>query len=53
MQISEEELLKMTSILGDEKQLRGGIKFLDALPKTSSGKIDRFKLKEMAKIYAS
>ncbi|XP_043481943.1 luciferin 4-monooxygenase-like isoform X1 [Leptopilina heterotoma] len=51
--VSEEELLKMTSILGDTKRLRGGIKFLDSLPKTPSGKVNRPKLKQMAKVYSS
>lgn len=43
----------MTSILGDTKKLRGGIKFLDKLPKTPSGKVNRPKLKQMAKVYSN
>ncbi|XP_051157895.1 luciferin 4-monooxygenase-like isoform X2 [Leptopilina boulardi] len=50
--IPEDELLKMTSFLSDCKKLRGGIKFLEKLPKTATGKIDKMKLKEMAKVYA-
>ncbi|XP_011498003.1 PREDICTED: luciferin 4-monooxygenase, partial [Ceratosolen solmsi marchali] len=51
-EVTEEELVKMTSQLGDFKTIKGGIKFLDDMPYTSSGKIDRKKIKEMAKAYA-
>ncbi|XP_043470294.1 4-coumarate--CoA ligase 1-like isoform X2 [Leptopilina heterotoma] len=52
VKISEEEILKMASVLGEERKLHGGIKFLDKLPETANGKIDRVKLKKMAKVYA-
>ncbi|XP_033231902.1 4-coumarate--CoA ligase 1-like [Belonocnema kinseyi] len=51
-EVSKEELLEFTSVLGDTKKLRGGIIFLEKLPKTPNGKIDKKTLKEMAKIYA-
>lgn len=36
------------STLGDEKQLRGGIYFIDDLPLTATRKISKNILKEMA-----
>ncbi|XP_065218988.1 uncharacterized protein LOC135844656 [Planococcus citri] len=48
--VTEDELVQLSSsTLGDVKKLRGGVKFLDNLPKTASGKIARPILKEMAK----
>lgn len=52
LQISEEEILKMASVLGEERKLHGGVKFLDKLPETANGKIDKVNLKKMAKVYA-
>lgn len=39
----------MASVLGKERKLHGGIKFLDKLPETATGKIDRMELKKMAR----
>lgn len=36
--------------MSDSKQLRGGVVFLDKIPLTYSGKVDRKKLREMKKI---
>ncbi|XP_065218986.1 luciferin 4-monooxygenase-like [Planococcus citri] len=48
--VTEDELVQLSSsTLGEVKKLRGGVKFLDNLPKTASGKIARPILKEMAK----
>ncbi|XP_058799253.1 uncharacterized protein LOC131668820 [Phymastichus coffea] len=47
--ISENELVTMTLVLGENNKLSGGVKFLKELPLTPSGKIDRRLLKEMAK----
>ncbi|XP_065218987.1 uncharacterized protein LOC135844655 [Planococcus citri] len=48
--VTEDELVQLSSsTLGDVKKLRGGVKFLDNLPKTSPGKYARPILKEMAK----
>lgn len=47
--MSEEKLLEISSVLGDERKLRGGIKFLDKLPTTADGQIDRVELKKLAK----
>lgn len=47
-QVTEEEILKVSEELGDIKRLRGGVRFLDKLPCTPSGKMDRKKLREMA-----
>jgi len=35
--------------VADFKQLRGGVKFMDAIPKSASGKILRKDLRELAK----
>ena len=37
----------------DYKQLRGGVVYLDAIPKTASGKILRKDLRELAKVEAT
>ncbi|XP_033223021.1 4-coumarate--CoA ligase 1-like [Belonocnema kinseyi] len=49
--VSKEELEKLTAVLGDTKQLRGGIVFIEKLPQTPNRKINKMKLKEMAKAY--
>jgi acyl-coenzyme A synthetase/AMP-(fatty) acid ligase len=49
--VTEDELVKLSSQLGETKTITGGIKFLDELPHTGSGKVDRRKLKEMAQAY--
>ena len=38
--------------LGKYKTLWGGVKFVDEIPKTPSGKIARKEINEMAKAYA-
>lgn len=43
----------MTSELGEFKKLWGGVKFLDEMPYTASGKVSRKDLKEMAKALVS
>lgn len=50
-QVTEEELINFSAELGDVKKLRGGVKFLEKLPYTASGKINRKLLKELAKVY--
>ncbi|XP_033229236.1 4-coumarate--CoA ligase-like 2 isoform X2 [Belonocnema kinseyi] len=49
-EVSKEELLELTSVLDDTKKLRGGIVFLEKLPKLPTGKVQKNKLKEMAKL---
>ena len=49
--MTEDELIELSSVLGDYKKLWGGVKFLDEIPLTASGKISRKELKEMAKMY--
>ena len=53
LQVSKDELLNLASTLGDTKKLRGGLEFVDELPLTPSGKLNRGELKKMAKAYAS
>ncbi|XP_058807866.1 luciferin 4-monooxygenase-like [Phymastichus coffea] len=48
--VSKEELISLTLVLGENKKLRGGVEFVQELPKTPSGKINRAALKEMAKV---
>ncbi|XP_008216069.1 4-coumarate--CoA ligase-like 5 [Nasonia vitripennis] len=43
------DLIKLSSVLGEEKKIRGGIVFLDDLPKVTSAKIARHELKRVAK----
>ncbi|XP_016838387.1 4-coumarate--CoA ligase 1 [Nasonia vitripennis] len=53
-QVTEGELVNLSaSVLGEIKKLRGGVKFLENLPKTASGKINRPVLKETAKAMAA
>nr|XP_034180941.1 PKS-NRPS hybrid synthetase psoA-like [Osmia lignaria] len=52
-EVTEEELIKLVADnLVDYSQLRGGVKFLPALPHTHSGKISKKELKELAKTMA-
>lgn len=47
--MTEEELIEFTSsILEDYKRLRGGIRFMNKLPRTESGKIAKNELKRLA-----
>ncbi|XP_039266694.2 putative 4-coumarate--CoA ligase 1 isoform X2 [Styela clava] len=47
--VNSDELLELVKgELVDYKQLRGGIQFVDKIPKSKVGKIDRIKLKKMA-----
>ena len=49
-QLSETEIRTyMSKCLANYKQLNGGIVFVDAIPRTSTGKVDRKALKELAK----
>ncbi|XP_016840941.1 luciferin 4-monooxygenase isoform X2 [Nasonia vitripennis] len=50
--VTEDELVEHSAKLGYYKKLWGGVKFLDALPRTASGKIATNTLKEMAKSHA-
>ncbi|XP_043285765.1 uncharacterized protein [Venturia canescens] len=51
-QITEDEIQKMVAdVLPDYMKLRGGVKFLDKMPHTSSGKIARRELKILANSY--
>lgn len=43
--------MKVTSVLEDCKKLRGGIYFMDNLPRTGSGKLAKYQLKELAISY--
>ncbi len=48
--ISEDDIKKyVKDALASHKQLRGGVIYLDAIPKSPSGKILRRELREMAK----
>ncbi|XP_014225792.1 4-coumarate--CoA ligase 1-like [Trichogramma pretiosum] len=47
--VTEEELIQLSSTLGETKKLWGGVVFVDELPYTASGKLSRKDLKEMAK----
>lgn len=47
--MTEEELVEKTLELGKFKKLWGGVTFLEELPHTASGKINRKELKDMAK----
>jgi len=48
--ITEEEIKQFVkNNVADFKQLRGGVKFMDAIPKSASGKILRKDLRELAK----
>ncbi|XP_023247154.1 4-coumarate--CoA ligase 1-like [Copidosoma floridanum] len=47
-EVSEEELVDFSAELDVLKKLRGGVKFLDELPHTPSGKIDKKLLKDLA-----
>ncbi|XP_023245026.1 4-coumarate--CoA ligase 1-like [Copidosoma floridanum] len=46
--VSEEELVDFSAQLDDKKKLRGGVKFLNELPHTASGKINRKLLRDLA-----
>ncbi|KAF7988449.1 hypothetical protein HCN44_001022 [Aphidius gifuensis] len=51
--ISEEDVKKLVQDnLPDQMRLRGGVKFLNAIPHTASGKINRTELKKIASAYA-
>ncbi|KAJ8682088.1 hypothetical protein QAD02_017880 [Eretmocerus hayati] len=50
-EVTEEELVKLSSQLGEYKKLRAGVEFIDSVPHTATGKIDRKTLREMAKAY--
>ncbi|XP_014203354.1 luciferin 4-monooxygenase-like [Copidosoma floridanum] len=51
--VTEDDLVRLSSAsLGEIKKLRGGVKFMEDLPKTATGKISRPHLKEMAKALA-
>ncbi|KAK4872938.1 hypothetical protein RN001_014967 [Aquatica leii] len=46
-QISAEKIIRhVEEHLDDKKRLRGGVKFVDDIPKTVTGKINRFQLKK-------
>lgn len=48
--VSESDLIKyVESKVANHKRLRGGIKFIDAVPRSASGKILRKDLREMQK----
>lgn len=42
----------MQDNLPDQMRLRGGVKFLNTIPHTASGKINRTELKKIALAYA-
>lgn len=48
-QVPVRDLIELSLALGEEKKLRGGVVFLDDLPKVSSAKIARHELKQVAK----
>ncbi|EDS34717.1 luciferin 4-monooxygenase [Culex quinquefasciatus] len=49
-QVSAEEIVKfVASQVSPQKQLHGGVRFIDEIPKTASGKILRRELRELAK----
>lgn len=49
LQVTEEELVRLSETLGEYKKLWGGVRFLEELPHTPSGKIARAELVQMAK----
>ncbi|KAJ8681812.1 hypothetical protein QAD02_017604 [Eretmocerus hayati] len=49
LEVTEEELIKLSAELGENRKLWGGVTFVDQIPQTASGKVDRKTLKEMAK----
>ncbi|OXU19080.1 hypothetical protein TSAR_014622, partial [Trichomalopsis sarcophagae] len=50
-EVNEEELIELSSAVGKGLKLWGGVKFVDELPRSVSGKVLRHKLKELAKTY--
>ena len=50
-QVTEDELIEMSKILGKYKTLWGGVKFIEKMPLTPSGKIARKELSDMAKTF--
>ncbi|XP_058805438.1 uncharacterized protein LOC131672315 [Phymastichus coffea] len=48
--VTEEELVELSSELGTYRKLWGGVKFIEEIPHTASGKVCRKELKEMAKL---
>ncbi|KAL7306990.1 hypothetical protein TKK_0000740 [Trichogramma kaykai] len=50
--VTEEELVTLSAINGENEKLTGGVIFLEKLPKTDTGKIMRPYLKEKAKALA-
>lgn len=46
--IAENEIQEITNDLPPYKRIRGGVFFVNSLPRTSSGKVDRKKTKELA-----
>ncbi|KAJ8682087.1 hypothetical protein QAD02_017879 [Eretmocerus hayati] len=46
--VTEEELIELSSQLGECKKLWGGVRFIDVMPQTATGKVDRRTLREMA-----
>ncbi|XP_003426690.1 4-coumarate--CoA ligase 1 [Nasonia vitripennis] len=51
-EVTEDELIELSATLGEYKKLWGGVKFLEELPHTPSGKIAKVELIEMAKALA-
>lgn len=49
LQVTEQNIVDLISVLEDYKQLRGGIYFVSDLPKTGSGKIAKSELQNIAK----
>ncbi|KAJ8681810.1 hypothetical protein QAD02_017602, partial [Eretmocerus hayati] len=49
LEVTEEELIKLSAELGENRKLWGGVRFVDQIPRTASGKIDRKTLKETAR----
>ena len=47
--MTEDELIKLSATLDENKKLWGGVKFIGNLPCTINGKVDKKVLKEMAK----
>ncbi|XP_049836442.1 uncharacterized protein LOC126281486 [Schistocerca gregaria] len=48
--VTERDLLELVNCeVADFKRLRGGVRFLDALPKTATGKVSRRDLRKLAK----
>lgn len=46
--VDENDVLEVTSDLPTYKRIRGGVFFVDALPRTNTGKVERKKSKELA-----